>query len=846
MISEEASFPSALFSLIFVGYTVRASAEVKTSMLRSLAFFRLALLAVLLLGVPSLPVAGAGHAHAQNAVTAEVTADSINAAMRVVLDQARNALAGIETDFEAARDDDLRLAELRNQADQLAAKLRGTSESLAKRVAQIEARLVDLGEKPTAGQPPELAAVTEERNRLLAERAEITVIIDDAANLTNSATQAVGTITTLRRDHFTQTLFRHTEMSEDLFRNAASAFLREMDNLGASFTGWLSFVWKFKALPFLGALSLSIVAAFLLLSAGYRLFGDLIRRGQAVERPDYMKRLSVAFWSTVIKTMSLSALLITSLLLLHGLRVLRADIAPILVSLAGLVWLVYFVWRLTYAVLSPGDPQWRLVRLTNRGARLVAMAVIAMAVINGLSYLLATVSEVLGSPLALTIAKSLVASVLIGIILLGLSFMRPVLAEGGDPDDIGRPWPKWLTVLLRLLGAGLIFAVLAGYVGLARFAATQIVLTGAVLATAYIGLLSGRAVGKQGAFAGTAIGQRMAKRLRLGEIALDQLGLVAGLAIYAFAIFIGIPLILLTWGFQITDVETWLYRFFTQITIGNISISILGIFGGILLFGLGYVITRWVQKWVDGHVLARSHVDMGVRNSVRTGIGYLGIGLAVIVGISAAGIDLSSFALVASALSIGIGFGLQNIVSNFVSGLILLVERPFKVGDHVVTGTTEGIVKRISVRATEIETFRRQSIIVPNSDLINSPVGNWTHRNRIGRSEIPVSVSYDADPQKVMDILLELTAAVPEVLRNPEPHVEFLTFGPSSLNFELRFHLADMSDGLPIRNNLRIAILKRFRHEGIEMPFPQQEIVFHRGRPQIAETAKEDDARGGA
>lgn len=171
-------------------------------------------------------------------------------------------------------------------------------------------------------------------------------------------------------------------------------------------------------------------------------------------------------------------------------------------------------------------------------------------------------------------------------------------------------------------------------------------------------------------------------------------------------------------------------------------------------------------------------------------------------------------ALVASALSVGIGFGLQNIVSNFVSGLILLVERPFKVGDWVVTGTTEGTVKRLSVRATEIETFRGQSIIVPNSEFINSSVGNWTHRNRIMRAEIPVSVSYDSDPQKVMDILLELVRAQPPVLRNPEPHVEFLRFGDFSLDFELRFHLADLSNGLGVKNALRIAILQRFREEG--------------------------------
>lgn len=117
---------------------------------------------------------------------------------------------------------------------------------------------------------------------------------------------------------------------------------------------------------------------------------------------------------------------------------------------------------------------------------------------------------------------------------------------------------------------------------------------------------------------------------------------------------------------------------------------------------------------------------------------------------------------------------------------------------------------------------------MPNSELINGLVGNWTHRNKIGRSEIPVSVSYDADPQKVMDILLELTAKIPLVMRNPEPHVEFLRFGPYSLDFELRFFLADMGDGMTVRNNLRIEVLQRFRAEGIEIPLPRSDLTIHR------------------
>lgn len=169
----------------------------------------------------------------------------------------------------------------------------------------------------------------------------------------------------------------------------------------------------------------------------------------------------------------------------------------------------------------------------------------------------------------------------------------------------------------------------------------------------------------------------------------------------------------------------------TGFQIGNISISLMGLLTGVLLFVIGYLLTRWFQNWLDNSVMARGRVDSGVRNSIRTVIGYVGLCLAALVGISAAGFNMSNLALIAGGLSLGIGFGLQNIVQNFVSGLILLAERPFKVGDWVEAGTVSGIVKKISVRATEVETFQKQSIIVPNSTLINGNVGNWTHRNKL-------------------------------------------------------------------------------------------------------------------
>jgi small-conductance mechanosensitive channel len=291
-----------------------------------------------------------------------------------------------------------------------------------------------------------------------------------------------------------------------------------------------------------------------------------------------------------------------------------------------------------------------------------------------------------------------------------------------------------------------------------------------------------------------------------------------------FVALIGLPLIALQWGFNRVDVSNFIYRLFTNIRIGSINISLFAILFGALLFIFGYVLTRQFQTWLDRNVMARSRVDEGVRNSISTVTGYLGIGIAAVIGVSAAGFNLSSLAFVAGALSLGIGFGLQNIVNNFVSGLILLAERPFKVGDWIVAGQTAGTVKRISVRATEIETFQKQTVILPNSDLINQAVGNWTHRNHMGRVDIAVGVAYGTNPRQVHDLLLELAAADPSVLKVPAPFVVFTAFGDSALSFELRFHVRDVLEGSVIATRMRFAIIDAFEARGIQMPFPQRDL----------------------
>ncbi|WP_242223578.1 mechanosensitive ion channel family protein [Shinella zoogloeoides] len=751
------------------------------------------------------------------------------------LDKAGAQLNAIRDRVDTYADDDARLVQLKIEAEALNRSILAISVATRPRLDAIKARQAELGDPPAEGAPAEADVVVEERKKLTVERNEINALTGEAENLSIEATKLSNRITEIRRQLFSDAILKRTEISSDLFSEASGAIAEETQTLGRTVTAWMQFVWKFKRMQLLGAVALSLMAALVLLSGSYRLFSPYITRAARQEKPHYITRLSVAFWSTVLPTMAAAAFAGASYFFLDTFKVLRPDIAPIVAIALGVLVAIYFLGQLANAVLSPGDGHWRLVRVSDRGAQLLWLLIFSMAVVNGADYFLGTISEVLGSPVVLTVVKSFFASIVIGALLLVTAFIKPVLRQGETPDSPGRPWPRSIFVLLVLTGLGLIFAALLGYVGMARFVATQIVVTGAVIVTMYIGFLSGRAVSATNAFAETAVGKRLEERFGLGQVALDQIGLAAGLAIYLLLFVFFVPLILLQWGFQVADIESWAYRIFTEIRIGTITISLVGILAGVLLFVAGLVITRWFQRWVDGNVLARSQVDAGVRNSVRTAVGYAGVALAGLVGISAAGINLSSLALVAGALSLGIGFGLQNIVSNFVSGLILLAERPFKVGDWVVAGTTEGFVRRISVRATEIETFQRQTVIVPNSVLINGQVGNWTHRNKLGRVEIPVSVHGGNDPRLVQQLLVEVVRGQQGLLRNPEPTVVFQGFSSATLDFEIRAFLADILNGTGVKSDLRAAILERFREEKIAIGAPAAAEVPVKISPESAE-----------
>ncbi len=721
------------------------------------------------------------------------------------------------------QNNDQALDEQGAEVELLASRLRATKRVLRPLLTEIDSQIAQLGPKPKADtiEAPELA---KERARLENVRLQVIAAQRRTDLSLFRAEQLHEQIQNYHLQNFTKHILKRSAspLSLVLWQELSQSMPRVTKQLVTVAENW----WAAAKVHFgLLPIMLSLAA---LMYAGLLLVRQRILARVLVEpskpRPGFLRRVLTTSW--LVPFIALPGAGVALLMFATGdlLGIWTGTIKAFVNS--GLIAFLLFslITALSTGLLQPRHPSWRLVAIPNGAARRLLWTTHLIAVVYSVDYFLHHSIRIFQMPVALRVIETSIANLALACLLL-------VIAFTGLPDNISRISGRlvksifrWLRVPLILVAAMIIVATLLGYVALGRFLAGQVMLMGAGGVAVLLAHLAIRAL--------TAQPEGLAEPI---ESLVDQTGLLSARRRQQFATVLGvvlnlllgltvIVLLLLSWGIPTSQLIDGFKALFFGFEIGQFRISPFRILIGVGLFIAVLFVTRLFQRWLDRSVLTTSKVDRGIANSLHTGVGYVGLGIAALIGISYAGIDLSQLTLVIGALSLGVGLGLQSIVNNFVSGLILLVERPVKVGDWVVIGDQQGYVRKISVRATEIETFDRASVIIPNSELISGTVQNWTHRSAMGRVVVRVGVSYDSDPELVRNVLLQIAKETDGILGFPEPSVAFEDFGASSLDFSLRCFISDVNRVLSARTALRFEIYRRFKAHGIEIPFPQQDV----------------------
>ena len=267
------------------------------------------------------------------------------------------------------------------------------------------------------------------------------------------------------------------------------------------------------------------------------------------------------------------------------------------------------------------------------------------------------------------------------------------------------------------------------------------------------------------------------------------------------------------------------------ISLGDVTITPAVLLSVLLILIGAFWLSRFLRRLLRRNVFRRTHLTIGTQETIFRILHYIIMLLGVFIAIQQVGVDLTTLAAISAVLMVGIGLGLQNITSNFISALILLFERPVQVGDFVEVGGIQGRIRAIKTRSSIVETLDNVSIIVPNSNFITDNVTNWSYRDSKVRIHVSVGVSYGSDVDLVEKTLLQVGRGHQEVLLNPEPTVQFLEFGDSSLNFDLLVWVNDASRQYIIRSELNFAVVKAFREHGITIPFPQRDLHIQSAIP---------------
>lgn len=707
------------------------------------------------------------------------------------------------------------------------------AQALLPEVQRLQGEQTALGPAPAADAPPEAANIVERRKAITERLATVEGAIKEAELIVAEADRLLDEVSAQKRARFTDRLASRSRspISSKVLSRAWSDSVQRLAAAGAELRAWWAQDER-SAEPRMGSWKLPLaVAIAVLLAWPARLW--LLRRFGYLSvdaEPTYGQRLLAAAVTGVIRSLLPSAAFLAFYLGLREGRLLsEAGIGFAWTAVQALIF-VSFTRAFCWGAFAPDAPSWRLIPLTDAAALTVSRTVTALAAVFGADWVIGTLNEQTGASVELILLEQFTSGLLIAALLFVL--LRPRIWQAQDGSRLRRyAAVRFARGLLTVLVGAIPLTAVLGYVALSRVLATQLVLSAGLV----VGLALLRALGDELIDHALRPGAPLALRVRAAlEMSRDGCEMLAfwlkGLLRLTLLV-VGLLTLPLLWGAGGQDIAAWLERAVFGFPIASVKISLADVVFALITLAVLLLMTRLVQRTLDREIFPRTRLDAGVRNSLRAAVGYIGFTVALTLAVAVLGIDLSNLAIIAGALSVGVGFGLQNIVSNFVSGIILLVERPVKVGDWIVVGELQGYVKRISVRATEISTFDRASVFIPNSNLIASPVVNRTYADPQGRVVIPVAIASASDTQAARSVLLNVAKLNPDVLDQPPPTVLFRSFGDSALHFELVVYIPDVNRSLSVTSDLCFAIEEDFRRAGIEFPLPHRD-VYVQFRPE--------------
>ena len=783
----------------------------------------LALLAVLavLAWVPP------GPALAQQQAPASGTVGPVGptAQIRQKLEAIRIELDQIEAGLGRPGLSDTALQALRRSIEPLNDQARAVVVDLTPRGDSIRLRLNELGAKPGEKDPPESADVTKEREERQAALAEVDETVRLARTLIVQAEQIGKSIADQRRSLFTDRLFETSEsiISPTLWLEIVRGLPADARALGLvakdTVDRAIDRLTPRGALFVLGALALATI-----LIVPVRRFGvAFVKRDRLAGHPTPLQK-AIAAAGLVVVSGALpffGAYLVFTILTASGLLPVRVE--PVARSLFFGVAFIAFVTGLADALLAPDRSNWRIYAVSDDKAQRLVRVIAVIAIVAFAGRFLETILHAIAAGLKLSVAVKGVFAVLVA---LAASRALPLIRTVSAADEaVFGPHVSDnadFTGLARGLGWTLVAAVVTaavfGYVSLASFLADQFIWAAIVVPLIMLCVQLSREGITATFSANGSLSLAARSSIGLSRQAMEQVGVLASGAVRVAFMVLAVLLLLAPWGVESRDVLSQIKAAFFGITIGGVTVSLSTIVLAVVFFGVGIFVTRTVQRWLQAEYLPRTKMDGGLRNSITTGVGYVGILAAGAFAVSYLGLSFDKLTIVAGALSVGIGFGLQSIVSNFVSGLILLAERPVKVGDWVVVGDEQGYVKRINVRATQIETFDRATLIVPNSTLITGTVKNWVHSDRVGRVIVPIPVPRDSDADVVATLMRTAAQENPDVLEDPAPRVLFKRITETALTFDLICFVGEVDMGARVSSELTFAIVRRLRETGVIKP----------------------------